>query len=179
MNDDRRSEADEPVLITDPVELARHEAANALDQYDEGMAELERWLAGKPRLKVSLVLSLHRLALDGINRYAGNFRPAGVAIRGSRHKPVAPADVPRYVEEMLQYVEDNWSRRTAIHLASYVLWRLNWIHPFSDGNGRTARILSYMVLCGRLGTRLPGTNTIPEQIAANKKPYYDALEKRG
>jgi hypothetical protein len=28
-----------------------------------------------------------------------------------------------------------------------------------------------------LGTRLPGTNTIPEQIAANKFPYYEALEK--
>jgi hypothetical protein len=33
------------------------------------------------------------------------------------------------------------------------------------------------VLCVRLGVHLPGTNAIPEQIAANKRPYYDALEK--
>jgi Fic family protein len=56
------------------------------------------------------------------------------------------------------------------------MWRLNWIHPFYDGNGRTSRAVSYLVLCMRLGYPLPGTNTIPEQIAANKKPYYDALE---
>jgi Fic family protein len=53
---------------------------------------------------------------------------------------------------------------------------LNWIHPFVDGNGRTSRVASYLVLCARLGYRLPGTKTIPERIAENKKPYYAALE---
>lgn len=57
------------------------------------------------------------------------------------------------------------------------MWRLNWIHPFDDGNGRTSRAVSYLVLCMRLGYPLPGTNTIPEQIAADKHPYYEALEK--
>jgi hypothetical protein len=33
---------------------------------------------------------------------------------------------------------------TAIHLAAYLMWRLNWIHPFADGNGRTARMTSYV-----------------------------------
>ncbi|MGH9651267.1 MAG: Fic family protein, partial [Terriglobales bacterium] len=47
---------------------------------------------------------------------------------------------------------------------------------FTDGNGRTARALSYLVLCVRLGYRLPGTNTIPAQIARDKMPYYRALE---
>jgi Fic family protein len=53
---------------------------------------------------------------------------------------------------------------------------LNWIHPFTDGNGRTARALSYLVLCIRLGYRLPGTRTIPEFISDDKTPYYKALE---
>ena len=56
------------------------------------------------------------------------------------------------------------------------MWRLNWIHPFTDGNGRTSRALSYLVLCVRLGYLIPGTNTIPEQISADKIPYYKALE---
>jgi Fic family protein len=46
----------------------------------------------------------------------------------------------------------------------------------TDGNGRTARALSYLLLCARLGYRLPGTNTIPEQISKDKTPYYKALE---
>lgn len=53
---------------------------------------------------------------------------------------------------------------------------MNWIHPFVDGNGRTARAISYVILCVRLGYRLPGTKTIPEQIAKHKTPYYKALE---
>lgn len=56
------------------------------------------------------------------------------------------------------------------------MWRLNWIHPFDDGNGRTARAASYLVLCAKLRNRLPGEPTIPDLIADNKKPYYNALE---
>lgn len=63
-----------------------------------------------------------------------------------------------------------------MHLAAYLLWRINWIHPFDDGNGRTARAASYAILCIRLGYELPGTRTIPEQIAEDKAPYYKALE---
>jgi Fic/DOC family len=58
-----------------------------------------------------------------------------------------------------------------------LLWKLNWIHPFADGNGRTARAVSYAVMSIKLDGMLPGTPTIPEQISANKGPYYDALEK--
>jgi fido (protein-threonine AMPylation protein) len=58
----------------------------------------------------------------------------------------------------------------------YVLWRLNWTHPFVDGNGRTSRAVSYFVLCMKSGNVLPGKKTIPEHIADNKPPYYKALE---
>jgi Fic/DOC family len=66
--------------------------------------------------------------------------------------------------------------RSAVHLSAYTMWRLNWIHPFSDGNGRTSRIFSYIVLSVKLGQVIPGTITIPDQIVANRKPYFEALE---
>jgi Fic family protein len=53
---------------------------------------------------------------------------------------------------------------------------MNWIHPFADGNGRTGRAVSYVVMSIKLDSLLPGTPTIPEQIASNKDPYYKALE---
>jgi Fic family protein len=84
--------------------------------------------------------------------------------------------VPELIEDLCDYVNDNWKAKTAIHLASFVMWRLNWIHPFSDGNGRTSRMVSYLVLCVKLGLLLPGRNTIPEQIVDNRRPYFDALE---
>ena len=83
--------------------------------------------------------------------------------------------IPELVEDLCDYVNTNWAR-SPVHLASYVMWRLNWIHPFVDGNGRTTRATSFVVLCVRLGYRVPGSNTIPEQISKDKNPYYQALE---
>jgi len=57
------------------------------------------------------------------------------------------------------------------------MWRLNWIHPFFGGNGRTARSIAYLVLCAGLGFRLPGAKTIPELIVEDRSPYYDALRE--
>lgn len=80
------------------------------------------------------------------------------------------------MQALCEYVNSNWNK-SAVHLAAYVLWKMNWIHPFADGNGRTARAVSYVVLSVKLDSLLPGTPTIPEQIAINKIPYYEALER--
>jgi Fic family protein len=107
---------------------------------------------------------------------AGTFRNTPVKIGGSLHQPPEAAFVSDEVQSMCEYVNDNWSTKSAVHLAAYVLWKMNWIHPFADGNGRTACAISYVVLSIKLDSLLPGTPTIPEQIAAHKQPYYNALE---
>jgi Fic family protein len=175
---DRQSRADEPEIVVDPAERAKLEARNALEQFDAVISLVEQFTEPEHppfRLRSSIILQLQRIALKGLSAYAGVFRPAGVDIGGSKHKPVEAYLVPSRVEEMCDYVTDNWSK-PPIHLTAYILWRLNWIHPFTDGNGRTARAVAYLVLCVRLGYRLPGTRTIPELIAADKSPYYSALE---
>jgi Fic family protein len=175
--EDRHSRALEAELISDPNEKAKAEVRNGLRQFDAVLEAIEFWThtERKFKLRPSLVLQLHRVALEGISSYAGNFRPAGIKIGGSKHQPVEAYLVPEKVEELCDYVNEHWDK-SAMHLAAYVLWRLNWIHPFTDGNGRTSRALSYLMLCLRLGYALPGVNTIPEQIASNKGPYYRALE---
>jgi len=176
-SDDRHSEALEAELVADPEEKAHREAKNVLRQFDSAVEQIEFWTQPERtfKLRPSAIMGLNRLALDGLSSYAGIYRPAGIAIRGSKHTPPESYLVPELVEEMCDYVNTNWSR-TPIHLASYVLWRLNWIHPFVDGNGRTTRVVSFVVLCVRLGYRLPGTNTVPDQISRDKNPYYQALE---
>jgi Fic family protein len=176
-SDDRHSEALEVDLILDPDQRALREAENVLRQFNTAIEQIEYWLQpDRPfNLRASAILTLNRIALEGINRYAGSYRPGHVEISGSKHKPPPAHLVPELLEGLCDYVNENWSR-SPIHLASYVMWRLNWIHPFVDGNGRTTRVISFVVLCVRLGYRLPGSNTVPEQISKHKKPYYDALE---
>jgi Fic family protein len=173
----RDSRALEPELITDPKARAAAEARNGLRQYDAAMGAIQSALErGSFKPRPSLILSLQREALAGISTYAGNYRPGGVAIEGSKHEPVGAHLVPELVEDMCDYVNDHWEESTPIHLAAYLMWRLNWIHPFADGNGRTSRIVSYVVLSIRAGSLLPGTPTIPDQIVDNRKPYFNALD---
>ena len=177
---DRHSRTDEPDLIQDPGERALAEARNALRQFDVGMVLLDHWLDAGAKtgryLRPSDLLTLNRFALEGVNKFAGVFRNGEVRIDGSRHQPPVPSLVPELVEDFCDYINSKWKDSSATELAAYALWRINWIHPFADGNGRTARIVSYIILCAKLGLRLPGTITIPEQIAADKAPYYAALE---
>ena len=179
VENERHSVAEAPSLIDDPIEEAKRESENALAQFDRVLDLIDQVTRdGRPfRLRTSMILGLHRTALDGLSEYAGNFRPADVEIGQSKHIPPKAHLVPELIEEMCDYVQENFDSAKAIHLCAYVMWRLNWIHPFTDGNGRTSRALSYYVLCAKTGYRLPGHNTMPEQISAEKAPYYDALEK--
>ncbi len=138
-----------PELISDPDQRAAREASNGLRQIDAVVEMVEHYVeTGRPfRLRVSILLHLHRIALEGISAYAGNFRPAGIEIGGSKHQPIGAHLMPGSVEEMCDYVNNHWDSSSALHLAAYTLWRLNWIHPFTDGNGRTARATSYLALC--------------------------------
>src|SRR5215471_7933306 len=174
----RHSKALEAEIVRDPDEQAKLEAVNGVRQFD-AVTEMIEYFSHPERkfkLRPSHLLTLQRTALDGLSSYAVNWRPAGIEIGGSRHKPPGAHVVPEEIEHMCDYINDNWEKSSPLHLAAYALWKLNWIHPFTDGNGRTARAISYLLLCLRLGYRLPGTNTIPEQIAKDKTPYYKALE---
>ena len=165
-------------LIADPQRRAEAEAENALLQFDRVLDLIDETVRDKRafRLRPSTILMLHAVAMKGVHAQAGTFRNAGVTIAGSGHTPPAEHLVALSVEDMCDWINDNWDVRSAIELCAHIMWRLNWIHPFADGNGRTTRAVAYLVLCVRAGARLPGSPTIPEQIAEDKKPYYAALE---
>lgn len=179
MAQDRHSVAETAPLLKDPDEIARREAENGILQFDLAL-DIIRSFIKEPerpfRLRSSMILNLHRAALDGLHALAGTWRNTPVKIHGSVHQPPEASFVSEEIEHLCDYVNDNWSSSNAVHLAAYVLWKLNWIHPFADGNGRTARAVAYVVLSVKLDSLLPGAPTIPEQIAGNKQPYYDALE---
>jgi Fic family protein len=174
---ERHSRALEPELISDPQKKAEAEALNGLRQYDLAvqlsLSAIER---GGFKLRLSQILSLHREALQGISSYAGNFRPGDVEIEGSKHSPLGAHLVPELVEGLCDYVNEHWDNESAVHLAAYVMWKLNWIHPFADGNGRTSRILSFVVLSVKIGAVLPGTPTLPDLIVDHRSEYEDALD---
>jgi Fic family protein len=174
---DRESRPVRTRIETDPKKRARIEAANGLRQAEAVIETILDALRDPTafRLRPSLINRMNRLAVEGLTEYAGIPRPHGMGIHGSRHEPPPPDRVQELVEEFCDYINENWSK-PPLHLAAYAMWRLNWIHPFDDGNGRTARAVAYIVLSIRLKTLLPGRATVVEQIIGKKGPYYRALE---
>jgi Fic family protein len=81
------------------------------------------------------------------------------------------------MQELLGYLSSNWTSATPSHLAAYALWRLCWVHPFEEGNGRTARAACMLILCYKHGAWLPGKEIIPKQIRDNRPPYYAVLRE--
>lgn len=80
------------------------------------------------------------------------------------------------MDRFFSVIHENWT--IADHptlIPAYALWRLNWIHPFIEGNGRTARAACYYLICMRQGKLLGGTKTVPERIRENREPYYAGL----
>ena len=179
MSADRHSIAETAPVLTDADEIARREAENGIRQFDLALEIIRAHVKDDERpfrLRSSIILRLHKAALDGLHPLAGTWRNTPVKIGGSGHQPPDEAFVSEEMELMCDYVNDHWADMSALHLCAYVLWKLNWIHPFSDGNGRTARAAAYVVLSAKLDSLLPGAPTIPEQIAGDKNPYYKALE---
>lgn len=136
-------------LFTSAEQKVELEARNGLLQFDEVIRLIKQGFVLRP----SILQRLQRLAIQDIYTCAGNYRTGPVSIVGTTHQPPLAHEVPEQVEELCEYVNTH-KDRSALHLAAFVMWKVNWIHPFSGGNGRTSRALSYLVLCSRLGYKL-------------------------
>ncbi|HKW97343.1 MAG TPA: Fic family protein [Bryobacteraceae bacterium] len=161
-------------IYKDGDDKLRLESRNGVIQAEAVLFEAANWTPAT-RLTPELIRKLQELAVNQIYRCAGYFRDGDVRIEGVRHQPPTANEVPALVESMCGYINDHWAA-TPIHLASYLIWRVNWIHPFFGGNGRTARAASYLILCAKLGFSLPGTRTIPELMVDSRARYLAALQ---
>ena len=153
----------------------RIQERNLIRQYDLLVDCIEIGLSQGGRIFDRYMLcDLNQVAVANLSHSGGRFRNAPVYV-GS-HKPPHFRDVPELVDQLVATVHENWHEWTSTELAAYALWRLNWIHPFADGNGRTARAVCYYLLCTRSGGLIGGRKIVPERIREDRAPYYAALQ---
>lgn len=94
---------------------------------------------------------------------------------GKDYNPPHFALVKDLVEKMFGFVKAEWNSLDPDEASAYLLWRINYIHPFEDGNGRTARALSYSALCLKHGQLFSGRNTVIRQMGADPVRYVQGL----
>ena len=129
---------------------------------------------GQPVLSVDLIKAIHAHALAGLHPSAGQFRTSAVEV-GDDFTPPSHEQVPALMEMFTLQVARSWERWDPLSLAGFVLWRVANIHPFLQGNGRTARAASHLVLCWKVGGWLPGSPVVSEGLRAHGPDYIAAL----
>ncbi|MBY6016162.1 Fic family protein [Qipengyuania gaetbuli] len=134
---------------------------------------------GQPMLSIEVIRALNYHAISCLHVSPGEFRPCPVQVgagEGAYHPP-QHFQVPALMQMFTNDVNRHWDSMDGVQLATFVLWKLNYIHPFVNGNGRTARTAAYFVLCLKSGGWLPGQKVMPERIRENRDEYVAALKE--
>ena len=158
-----------------PQLFAKVQAQNLLRQYDLLSNCIEIGLEkGIESVDKYTLWALNYAAVANIAQFGGRYREEPIYV--GNHRPPHFREVPDHMDRFFSVIHENWT--TIDHptlLPAYALWRLNWIHPFVEGNGRTARAACYYLICLKQGRLLGGRKIVPERIRENRQPYYDAL----
>ncbi|MEG1256843.1 Fic family protein [Clostridium sp.] len=118
-----------------------------------------------------VIKDLHYIILKSIdNKNSGEYRRSNVLISGNAHKPVEHFLVQEKMRELVQWYKENNDKLHPIELAAEFHFRYVYIHPFIDGNGRSARLLMNLILM---------RNGYPITVIKNENrdEYMKALEK--
>ncbi len=137
--------------------------------HQEAIEFVESLASDKYNLNKLDVLSVHHLVLQKIEKdFARKYRTSGVRISGANFVPPNALKVDEFVSELIDFGNDS---EVDILIRSAIFHhRFVWIHPFFDGNGRTARLLLNLLL---MKSGFP-----PAIILKNdRKKYYDALNQ--
>lgn len=87
--------------------------------------------------------------------------------------PPEYSDIPPLLDELVRYV--NTTDDHPLIIAAVVHYQLVTIHPFEDGNGRTARLLSGFIL-DKYGYGFNGIGSLEEYFAYDPDEYYNSLQ---
>lgn len=133
---------------------------------------IKKLALSRDRITERDLLQIHSLILQGIdNENKGRYRNVQVLISGAKHIPPQPFLVKENMTDLFDWYDENFNKLHPVELSAEMHERLVTIHPFIDGNGRTARLLMNLILL---------QNGFPIAIlkgdAENRLAYYQALE---
>lgn len=150
--------------------------------YYRALDELEKRVAQKTKITEKVVQTLHALVMGGKRGKVkpSPYRDGQNVIRDARsgaivYLPPEAKDVGPMMADLMKWIEENKKSGLPCPLrAAIVHYQFATIHPYYDGNGRTARLLTTLVLhLG--GYDLKGFYSLEEYYARDLRSYYNAI----
>lgn len=167
-------------------EYLENEVQNVIDvltEIDRALQEGRRMRLDMPRLK-----ELNQMVLQGTehepNAVPGEFREHSVGVPSYRAVPAG--DIEILVDRLLNWVEristgsditdqNRFAQSVIGAIIAHVY--LAWIHPFGDGNGRTARLVEAQILARSGKVPLPAINLLSDHYNRTRQKYFRAFDE--
>ena len=148
--------------------------------YYAALDEVERLTHANEKVTEQTIKKLHALVMGGgkVNGKPTPYRTEQNVIRDSRttrivYMPPEATAVPTLMAEMVAWINEEDELPVPLR-AAITHYQYATIHPYYDGNGRTARLLTTLILhLGGYGLR--GVYALEEYYARDLKSYYEAL----
>ena len=137
--------------------------------HKEAILYLEQLAQAEEKLSETHIKHIHAIVLQRIRPAdAGRYRSVPVTV--GDHLPPQPWEVPIQMEQLINQYHEEWNQFHPIEQAAYLHCDFVRIHPFIDGNGRTARLITNLELM---------KHGYPPIILPVEKrvSYYEALQK--
>ncbi|OQX00684.1 cell filamentation protein Fic [Candidatus Parcubacteria bacterium A4] len=125
----------------------------------------------KHTISEMLIRNLHQIIVQEVDReWAGRYRNSNVIIGGAEHTPPDALQVPQKMSDLIDWLNLQKDKVNVVELSALLHHRLVHIHPFFDGNGRTARLIMNLLL-------MQAGFPLVVIMKNDRKKYYDALDK--
>ena len=182
------------------INVSQDDAIAAIDGEDPANTDRDTWRAvigyreamnyirqrrQSPSFRITedVLLAVHfMICQSDLAANPGQYRPGWVGVRNAQtgdlvHEGVDRDQLERRIQELLDYVNDGDAESLFLRAAMTHL-NLAMLHPFTDGNGRTARCIHTAVLATD-GIVAPEFSSIEEYVGYNQQEYYDVLSEVG
>jgi len=160
--------------------FGRERDVKEVENYWNALIEVEKFAAKQTVFNEELIKKIHALVEKGKKAGPTPYRPEQNVIKDSKtggivYLPPEVKDVPGLMKEFVNWVK--WAEEAKIPIpviAALTHYQFVTIHPYYDGNGRTARLLAAFILQkGNFG--LNGMFSLEEYHAREIETYYNEL----
>ena len=159
----------------------KNESIMELRNIRKGIEFIEESLKDNIEISESFIRELHKIVVSDLkedgSKTPGKFRTANVEISKSKHTPPEHSAVAGLMQELVEYINSPQDGKFDILKTAISHHRFTAIHPFDNGNGRTARLLTYAMLAKQkfiddYGTRLLNPASI---FCIDRHEYFHQL----
>jgi Fic family protein len=152
-----------------------------IQNIEQAMAFIEETIE-ENSINRAYISELHKKIVKGLplppdgegDRTPGEYRKSNVRIAQSSHRPPDYLKIGDYMEELFNFINHEDSHKYDLLKVAIAHHRFVWIHPFTNGNGRSVRLFTYALLV-KLGFNVGRILNPTAVFCSNRDNYYQYL----